>query len=366
MTGSGKSELLRTLAIALAVSNRPDELGLILLDYKGGAAFGDCTRLPHTLGVVTDLDAAEAERALRSLRGELRRRERTLREAGARDHAAYRRARDQDPSLRPLPRLLLIVDEFRVLAEDQPEFVSGIVRIASLGRSLGVHLVLATQRPAGVVSAEIRANCGLRIALRVRDRVDSQDVIDADEAAYLPAGHPGRAYFRVGGGDVRPVRVSRVGPRRAPVGAAPIRLRSAQPWADRAEDRARAEQDAARREDSPELDGIVTALTVAARHLRVPPVPPPWLPPLPRRLDRRALTAHLHPQESPRTAAERAGAAQAPGAAIYGLADDPEAAQRVPAVWDPDQGNLAVVGAARSGRSTTVRRCAPDSATTAA
>ncbi|HEY7717517.1 MAG TPA: FtsK/SpoIIIE domain-containing protein, partial [Pedococcus sp.] len=211
-TGSGKSELLQTLIASLAVANRPDQLAFLLLDYKGGAAFADGARLPHTVGLVTDLDDGLAERALVSLTAELKRRERCLAEAGVVDLDAYLRL--ADAGLAPtLPRLVIVIDEFRVLAEELPEFLRGLVRVAAVGRSLGVHLVLATQRPAGVVSADIKANVNLRIALRMRDRSDSEDVIEAPDAARLDEARPGRALARTGAGSLDRLQVARVGGR---------------------------------------------------------------------------------------------------------------------------------------------------------
>ncbi len=160
-TGSGKSELLQTLVGSLATNASPNDLTFVLVDYKGGAAFGACAALPHTVGLVTDLDGPLTQRALTCLDAELRRRERLLADAGAVDLAAYRRAGHR------LARLVLVVDEFATLAEELPDFVRGLVSVAQRGRSLGLHLVLATQRPEGVVSADIRANTQLRICLAV-------------------------------------------------------------------------------------------------------------------------------------------------------------------------------------------------------
>jgi len=197
-TGSGKSELLQTLIASLALANRPDQLSFVLVDYKGGAAFQGCADLPHTVGLVTDLDPHLTERALTSLTAELQRRERLLRARRAKDLDDYEAL--AGPADAVIPRLVLVIDEFRVLAEELPAFLGGIVRIAALGRSLGVHLVLATQRPAGIVSADIKANVNLRIALRVRDRSDSQDVVDAPDAAAISARTPGRGLARSGAG----------------------------------------------------------------------------------------------------------------------------------------------------------------------
>ncbi|WP_460370949.1 FtsK/SpoIIIE domain-containing protein, partial [Actinocorallia lasiicapitis] len=210
-TGAGKSELLQSLIAALAVRNRPDEMTFVLIDYKGGAAFKDCAALPHTVGMVTDLDGRLTERALESLAAELRRREQVLAAVGAKDLDDY----VQDGRGRaPLPRLVLVIDEFATMAAELPGFVDGLVDIGRRGRSLGVHLILATQRPAGVVTAEIRANTNLRIALRVTDAEDSSDVIDAPDAARIPKALPGRCFVRSGASSLTAVQTARIGGRR--------------------------------------------------------------------------------------------------------------------------------------------------------
>ncbi|WP_157635603.1 FtsK/SpoIIIE domain-containing protein, partial [Nostocoides japonicum] len=196
-TGAGKSELLRSLVAGLAARHSPERLSFVLVDYKGGAAFRECADLPHTAAVVTDLDLHLARRALVGLTAELRRREHVLAARGARDIEEL----NADPGpAGPLPRLVIVVDELKMLVEELPEFVEGLVRLAALGRSLGLHLVLATQRPAGAITADIQANVNLRIALRVRDRLDSEHVIAAPDAALLPDDVPGRAVASTGSG----------------------------------------------------------------------------------------------------------------------------------------------------------------------
>ncbi|MCI0345866.1 MAG: hypothetical protein L0221_10560, partial [Chloroflexi bacterium] len=197
-TGAGKSELLRTLVAGLAASVDPDHLTFLLIDFKGGSAFDECARLPHTVGLVTDLDEHLAERALRCLEAELRFRERLLRHAGASDLADYARAGHGEA----LPRLVVVIDEFATLKAELPDFVDALVGVAQRGRSLGVHLLLATQRPSGAVSDNIRANTNLRIALRVQDGGDSSDVIGTTDAAALPRSRPGRAFVRLGPGEI--------------------------------------------------------------------------------------------------------------------------------------------------------------------
>lgn len=182
-TGSGKSELLQTLITAWVLAAPPTAVTFLLVDYKGGAAFGSIRALPHVVGLLTDLDPATSARALTSLRAELRRRE-----------------QDQNAGSAPPPKLVLVIDEFATLAAELPEFLAGVLDIAQRGRSLGVHLVLATQRPAGVVSPAMRANISARICLRVTDPADSLDVLGVPDAAGIPAGRPGRAILRTGRG----------------------------------------------------------------------------------------------------------------------------------------------------------------------
>jgi S-DNA-T family DNA segregation ATPase FtsK/SpoIIIE len=277
-TGAGKSELLQTLVAGLAAANSPEDLSILLVDYKGGAAFGACARLPHTVGLVTDLDGRQTARALASLAAELRRRERLLAEAGAADLVAYAERRDAGEASAPLGRLLLVVDEFASLVTDLPDFVPGLVDIARRGRSLGVHLVLATQRPAGVVSADVRANTALRIALRMTDDAESMDVIGAPGAARLPAGRPGRACLRLAGRGVTVFQTARVGGR--PPGTTPEpTLVRALPWTALGATPAERPDTAAG--TTTDLTELVNTLRTAAELAGVVRPPSPWLPPLP-------------------------------------------------------------------------------------
>ena len=167
-TGSGKSEFLRTLVVSLAISTPPSDLTLVLVDFKGGAAFGPCADLPHVVGLVTDLDDHLVARALTLPARRAAPAGADARGAGVPDLEAY--ARSPHARQEPMPRLVVVVDELRTLVDEVPDFVSGLVRLAAQGRSLGIHLVLATQRPAGAVTAEVQANVSLRIAFRLRDR----------------------------------------------------------------------------------------------------------------------------------------------------------------------------------------------------
>ena len=220
-TGAGKSELLRTLVAALALGSSPAALSFVLIDYKGGSAFDACAGLPHVAGIVTDLDDRLAARVLRSLDAELRRRERLLRAANAADLTVYR----ANPGNRQIPRLVIVVDEFAALAAELPEFLSTLVNVAQRGRSLGIHLVLATQRPSGVLSDDIRANTNLRIALRVQDDADAVDVVGQTGPARFARHAPGRAALRLGTEEVLVFQTARcTSPVRSPSDEARTRL----------------------------------------------------------------------------------------------------------------------------------------------
>jgi S-DNA-T family DNA segregation ATPase FtsK/SpoIIIE len=202
-TGSGKSELLIAWVIAMAASRPPQQVTFLLIDFKGGAAFSGLARLPHTVGIITDLDARTAQRGLESLRAEVRHRERVLLEHGARSI----------DDVQELPRLVIMVDEFAAMLAETPELHSLFSDLASRGRSLGIHLVLCTQRPTGVVRDGVLANADLRISLRVNNRADSQAVVACDDAADIALAARGRAVVRLAGEPQRSVQFALTGRR---------------------------------------------------------------------------------------------------------------------------------------------------------
>ena len=347
-TGSGKSELLQTIVASLAVANRPDAMTFVLVDYKGGSAFKDCVHLPHTVGMVTDLDAHLVERALESLAAELTRRERSLAAAGAKDIEDYTDALRRGASAEPMPRLLIVIDEFASMARDLPDFITGLVNIAQRGRSLGIHLILATQRPAGVVSADIRANTNLRIALRVTDPVESSDVIEAQDAARISKSTPGRAYVRLGHSSLVPFQTARVGGRRpgATTQAAPRPWVAQYGWSQlgRAVLRRPAGPEAPDDEVT-DLRVLVQAIRAGNDQLRLSPQRSPWLPPLPRSL----LLAQLR---MPQPAGDLP-------LIPYGADDLPsQQQQRIAAIDLRSFGHLLAAGTQRSGRSQLLRTIA--------
>ncbi|MGH3935484.1 MAG: FtsK/SpoIIIE domain-containing protein [Pseudonocardiaceae bacterium] len=332
-TGSGKSELLRSLVAALALGADPQHLNFVLIDYKGGSAFDECARLPHTVGLVTDLDAQLGERALRCLEAELHYRERLLRQAGATDLPAYLRLPAAAET--PLPRLVVIIDEFATMAAELPDFMEALVGIAQRGRSLGVHLLLATQRPSGAIKDNIRANTNLRIALRVQDVGDSTDVIGVRNAAQIGRGQAGRAYVRLGPSEVVPIQTALVtgvsGKDGGRVDVAPFqfgrRARPPQPNRISAE------------EETSDLEHIVAAAGAAFTAAGMAEPRRPWPEPLPTTLPLDTVTD---------------SAAAPAGTALVALADDPDAQAQYPVGWDSSRGNLLLYGLVGSGTTTTL------------
>ncbi len=328
-TGSGKSELLRSLVAGLAMSADPDHLAFVLIDYKGGAAFDRCAEMPHVAGMVTDLDDRLAERALVCLEAELRHREERLRAVGAEDLLAFRAQRR--PDAEPLPRLVVVVDEFATLAGELPEFLRSLVGIAQRGRSLGVHMVLATQRPAGVVTDDVRANTSCRIALRVTDRHDSNDVIDSPAAARIPRQRPGQALARLGPGELVAFQSALVtgttsqrsaGLRLGPAGQ-PLKSASSEQRSD--------------------LDAVVDAVSAAHRRRGGGEPRSPWPAPLPAEI-----------------AIETLAATVTRGEPAAWLVDDPIRQRQLTSGWHPADGHLVVIGGPGSGTSTTLAAVAFD------
>ncbi len=434
-TGAGKSELLQSLIASLAVANRPDEMTFVLIDYKGGSAFKDCAKLPHTVGMVSDLDGHLTERALESLAAELKRREHLLLAADAKDiedyndlrdlaqassaqaprsqasngqaprsqassaqaprsqassaqmsrahepHSPTPRSRhpyarpsvpdapsggaqpptlgahgsahhegdhppraDQGAVLEPMPRLVLIIDEFAAMVQELPDFVVGLVDIARRGRSLGVHLILATQRPGGVVTPDIAANTNLRISLRVTSGAESSDVINSPNAASISKSTPGRCYVRSGASSLHAVQSARIGGRRPGTGPAKVEPivvtpigwpKLGLPFPVRAADDG---DDGAMVTD---LAVLVDTIGRAAAAMGIEQQHSPWLPPLPETLTLSSLPVKDWTRLP------------------FGLADIPSQQERAAECYDlAAGGHLLISGASRTGRSTVLRAIA--------
>ncbi len=300
-TGSGKSELLISWVVSLAVAHSPDRVTFLLVDFKGGAAFASLKSLPHTVGIITDLDDAEANRALSSLRAELRLRERILASAGARDIG----------EVSGLPRLVIVVDEFATVIDQHPELHALFSDIAARGRSLGVHLILCTQRPGVTVRDAVLANADLRISLRVNNRTDSIAVVGSEAAARLDPALLGRAILAMAGREPSEVQVAVT--------------------------------------DDSDIQGVVRRWTSSDPPRR------PWCEPLPKlvRQDDLDVLRSSHQIKSSVLLEDGEGRDEEAACIPFGLLDQPEHQRRVVASYEPKRdGNLLVIGGPGSGKST--------------
>ncbi len=199
-TGSGKSETLQSYILSLAINYHPDEVAFILIDYKGGGMAQSFEGLPHVSGVITNLGGNATNRALLSINAEIKHRQKLFNDFKVKHIDAYIELYRSGVATEPMPHLLIIADEFAELKKEQPEFVRSLVSAARVGRSLGVNLILATQKPSGVVDDEIWSNTRFRLCLRVADKSDSNEMLKKPDAAYITG--TGRGYFQVGSDEI--------------------------------------------------------------------------------------------------------------------------------------------------------------------
>ncbi len=199
-TGSGKSETLQTYILSLAINYSPKDLGFFLIDYKGGGMANLFGKLPHVLGTISNLSGGQVRRAMVSIKSENLRRQRIFNEFGVNHIDAYTKLVKSGEARQPIPHLFIVIDEFAELKKSQQEFMQELISVAQVGRSLGVHLILATQKPFGTVDDHIVANTKFRLCLRVADKRDSQEMLNRPDAAYLT--QAGRCYLQVGNNEI--------------------------------------------------------------------------------------------------------------------------------------------------------------------
>ena len=349
-TGAGKSILLQTLVTSLLLANRPDELSLVLVDFKGGSAFLPFEHCPHVVALIRSteddpakaFDEAAAARVLASIRAEVRRREAILaRFEGEID--VYWAERERRPDLPPLPRLVMIFDEFARAIEVSPDFPKELVNVAGKGRSLGMHLVLATQSMQAKLSAEMKNNISLRITLRQNERADSVEVLGVPDAVSIPGRLHGRGMILCTKDEIRLPRTFQSGylGNPPPSGAAPPARVRLVDWPAVGLPRPRDKGDSNDVETDQDL--AIAAIVAASGELALPPSPRPLLPPLPATVAIEDLAAIV--------------TVPAPATALpFGLADDPDAQQQPTAALDlAGTERLMIAGGPQSGRTSAVR-----------
>jgi len=353
MTGSGKSEFIITYILSLAVNFSPDEVAFVLIDYKGGGladAFVDPKRgihLPHVVATITNLDGAAIQRSLTSIQSELKRRQALFKKAksetgeGTMDIYDYQRLYRNKRVSEPMPHLFIISDEFAELKKQQPEFMDALISAARIGRSLGVHLILATQKPGGVVNDQIWSNTKFRVCLKVQDRSDSQEMLKRPEAAELK--HTGRFYLQVGYNEYFALGQS------AWCGAGYIPQEEIVKEKDNSVEfldtagqvvlKAKEKKEKAKA-DKKQIVAIVKYLSDLAKRENVVPRSL-WCEPLPKQLEYSTL------------AKESEAAASKNVSTLIGLVDDPEHQKQMPLYLDLQSfHHMALCGLAGSGKST--------------
>ncbi len=199
-TGSGKSEIMQTYILAMATLYHPYEVAFVIIDFKGGGMVNQFKELPHLLGAITNIDGKEINRSLKSIKAELKKRQRLFAEVDVNHIDKYIKMYKKGEAKEPLPHLIIIVDEFAELKAEQPEFMKELISAARIGRSLGVHLILATQKPSGQVNEQIWSNSRFKLCLKVQSQEDSNEVIKSPLAAEIK--EPGRAYLQVGNNEI--------------------------------------------------------------------------------------------------------------------------------------------------------------------
>ena len=199
-TGSGKSETLQTYMLSLALNYSPDDIGYFIIDYKGGGMANLFNGLPHLIGQISNLSGNQVHRAMVSIKSENRRRQRVFNEYGVNNINLYTKLYKNKEASMPIPHLFIIIDEFAELKREEPDFMRELISVAQVGRSLGVHLILATQKPSGTVDDNIWSNSKFRLCLRVQDKQDSNDMLHKPDAAYIT--QAGRCYLQVGNDEV--------------------------------------------------------------------------------------------------------------------------------------------------------------------
>ncbi|NYH52435.1 S-DNA-T family DNA segregation ATPase FtsK/SpoIIIE [Nocardiopsis arvandica] len=371
-TGSGKSEMLRTMVASLVINHSPENLALLLVDFKGGATFADTDRLPHSAGLITNLadDDGLVTRFREATFGELVRRQQLLKNAGNLPNLhAYEAAREDDPELEPLPHLLIIIDEFSELLTAHPDFAELFVAIGRIGRSIGVHLLLATQRLESGKIKGLESHLSYRVGLRTFSEAESREAIGVGDAYHLPP-EPGSGYLKVDTSVFERFKAAMVSQPYEPPRqeeekdeADPVlpllsynglsKVTGANSLVDSLVDsiRAKEEENRPQRKKRTTLQVTVDRLAESGAD----PVRPVWLPPLPEMLPFDSVLADLGEADDLRGQGTEPDPAECK--AVIGLTDIPREQRVIPAELDftGGEGNIVVLGGPQSGKSTLLR-----------
>lgn len=336
-TGSGKSEILQTYILSMATLFHPYEVGFMIIDFKGGGTTQQLEKLPHLLGTITNIDGRAIGRSLKSIRAELKKRQRLFADAEVNHIDKYIKKYQTGEVKEPLPHLIIIVDEFAELKAEQPEFMKELISAARIGRSLGVHLILATQKPAGQVNEQIWSNSRFKLCLKVQSREDSNEVIKSPLAAEIK--EPGRAYLQVGNNEIFELFQSAYSG--APAASDDSNVREFTIWqvpdAGRKAPVYVQKKDKSGRGGGTQLDAIVRYVQEYCRKIHLEKLPDICLPALGEHIDF-ALE-------------ERTGKRDGGFYADLGVYDDPD--EQYQGVYSVDVGsqNMMIIGSAQTGKT---------------
>ena len=339
-TGSGKSEFLQTYILSLAVNYHPHEVAFLLIDYKGGGMAQPFRNIPHLLGTITNIEGSKnfSMRALASIKSELKRRQRLFDRYIVTHIDDYTNLVKEGTAEEPLPHLFLISDEFAELKSEEPEFIRELVSTARIGRSLGVHLILATQKPGGIIDDQIWSNARFRVALKVQDASDSKEILKNSDAASITV--TGRGYLQVGNNEVYEL------------------FQSAWSGANYMEETIEGEDEVAivsdlglhplsgietnrgkKKDLRTEIEVVTAKITQTQRAMDIQKLASPWLPPLAMRIVKDEIVSDNC----------------SPSSFAIGMIDEPEKQSQTPIMYNMiDDGNLGVFGTSGYGKSTTL------------
>lgn len=332
-TGSGKSEILQTYILSMATLFHPYEVGFVIIDFKGGGMVNQFKNLPHLMGAITNIDGKEIDRSLKSIKAELQKRQRLFAEAEVNHIDKYIRKFKGGEVDAPLPHLIVIVDEFAELKAEQPEFMKELISAARIGRSLGVHLILATQKPSGQVNEQIWSNSKFKLCLKVQSQEDSNEVIKSPLAAEIK--EPGRAYLQVGNNEIFELFQSAYSGAPEKMDDTSIKefsIRSVSPCGKRApvyvQKRKKADGI-----NTTQLDAIVEYVNLYSQKEGIERLPNICLPPLEKSISvpkELAVKGNSYP---------------------IGIYDDPDTQYQGEAYFDFDSDNTIIVGASQTGKT---------------
>lgn len=336
-TGSGKSEFLQTYILSLAVHFHPHEVAFLLIDYKGGGMAQPFRNIPHLLGTITNIEGSKnfSTRALASIKSELKKRQRLFDQYKVNHINDYTKLYKQNKAKTAMPHLFLISDEFAELKSEEPEFIRELVSAARIGRSLGVHLILATQKPGGIIDDQIWSNSRFKVALKVQDANDSKEILKNGDAATITV--TGRGYLQVGNNEVYELFQS---------------AWSGAPYMEDAygtEDEVAIVTDtgliplsdvdadqSAKKEVQTEISAVVEQIEQIQEEMGIDKLPSPWLPPLEERIPK-----SLYPSDEADTF-------------NFAFIDEPEKQSQEPISYRMmEDGNIGIVGSSGYGKSLT-------------